>query len=203
MWHIHVTKNNSYISGDASRYHKSLFLPLQSQGQEQYLDQDEVTPDGMDLLQETWKIFAFSVISQNWDVTGSWNPSSLKTRTCGSCIGNTIAADVLAMQGAKASAAMGLSQLTCFSRNILVSAPEALKTHYIEKLSLGASLNVTIFPNHCYQSVLYTWRFSSPPYKITIQVFLKWLSALCLDTARTRMDLWNDVIHLSKHDQEW
>ena len=55
---------------------------------------------------------AFStIISLDWDGTGSWNPSSLKTRTCSPCIVNTMVADVLVTQEAKASAAMVLTYL--------------------------------------------------------------------------------------------
>ena len=43
-------------------------------------------------------IFAFPIISQHWDDTGSWNPSSFKLRTRSSCIFNTITADGLETQ---------------------------------------------------------------------------------------------------------
>ena len=49
---------------------------------------------------------AFSIIFQNWVGTVTWNRSSWKTRTCLSCIVNTIIANELAMQGARASAAI-------------------------------------------------------------------------------------------------
>ena len=53
-------------------------------------------------------IFAFSVISQHWDGTRSVNPSSWMIRTHVSCMVSTMAADDLAAQGARASAAMVL-----------------------------------------------------------------------------------------------
>ena len=48
----------------------------------------------------------FYVIPPRWYDTGSWNPSSSKTRTYLFYIVNIMAADVLAMQGARASATM-------------------------------------------------------------------------------------------------
>ena len=45
-----------------------------------------------------WEVkdkFTFSVISQFWDGTRSWNHSPRKTRTCWSCIFNSMVADVL------------------------------------------------------------------------------------------------------------
>ena len=66
---------------------------------------------------------AFYIICEHWNGTDTWNPSSHKTRTHLRCMFNTIAADLLKMQGAKASAAMAL---TCLSLNIPVWAPKAL-----------------------------------------------------------------------------
>ena len=51
------------------------------------------------------------IIPPSWIDTGSWNPSSCKTRSCLFCIVNIMAADGLATQGARASAAMLLTQL--------------------------------------------------------------------------------------------
>ena len=48
----------------------------------------------------------FSTIFQNWDDIGSWNPSLWETCTSLSYAFNTMAADVLVMQGARALAAM-------------------------------------------------------------------------------------------------
>ena len=58
-------------------------------------------------LKKRRNIFAFSVISQNWYGTGTWNPSTWKTRALLSCIVNIIAssADALATRVAKALAA--------------------------------------------------------------------------------------------------
>ena len=72
-------------------------------------------------------IFTFCIIAQYTDGTGCWNPSLCKTRNSSSCIVNTMAADGLVMQGARASGAM---VLTKFSWNILVSAPEELKFEF-------------------------------------------------------------------------
>ena len=54
-------------------------------------------------------IFTFYVIPPNWYHTGSWNPSSTKTRAYLLYIVNIMAADVLATQGARASATMILT----------------------------------------------------------------------------------------------
>ena len=48
----------------------------------------------------------FSIISRCWDKESTWNPSSWKTRIYSSYIVNTVAADDLAMHGARASSAM-------------------------------------------------------------------------------------------------
>ena len=64
----------------------------------------------------------FSIISQLWDITGHWIPSSWKTRTCLSWRTNAMAVDDLAAQGARLSAAMVLT----FSWNIPVLALERL-----------------------------------------------------------------------------
>ena len=63
----------------------------------------------LNFLQKHENMFTFSIISQHWDATGSWNPSLWKTRTRLFCIVNTMGADDLAMQRAwraRASAAM-------------------------------------------------------------------------------------------------
>ena len=51
------------------------------------------------------KMFVFSILS----CAGKWNPASWKTRTCLLCVLNTIAADDLATQAARVSAAMALT----------------------------------------------------------------------------------------------
>ena len=57
-------------------------------------------------------IFTFHVIPPHWFDTGGWNPFSNKTRTYPAFfIVNIMAAGVLAMQGARASAAMILTKL--------------------------------------------------------------------------------------------
>ena len=68
-------------------------------------------------------IFAFSIISWYWDGPGRWNPLSWKSRTSLSNIVNNMAADDLAMQGARVSAAM---ILTLSFWNILTPAPDGL-----------------------------------------------------------------------------
>ena len=58
-----------------------------------------------------YMIYTFCVIPPNWHDTGSWNPSSSKTRTYLLFIVNIMGADVLATQGARASEAMIFSML--------------------------------------------------------------------------------------------
>ena len=60
--------------------------------------------------------------------TDNWNPSSSKTRSRLTCKVNTMPADVLVTQGAKASAAMISPKL---SPNIPVSALERLMNKYL------------------------------------------------------------------------
>ena len=54
-------------------------------------------------------IFTFYVIPPHWFDTGSWNPSSSRTGTYLFYLVNIMAADVLVMQGARASATMILT----------------------------------------------------------------------------------------------
>ena len=53
-----------------------------------------------------YTVFTFKVIPPHWHDTGSWNPSSSKTRTYIFYIVNIMAADDLVTQGARASATM-------------------------------------------------------------------------------------------------
>ena len=55
--------------------------------------------------------FTFYVIPPLWHDTGSWNPASSKSRTYVFYTVNIMGADVLAMQGARASATMMLTML--------------------------------------------------------------------------------------------
>ena len=53
----------------------------------------------------------FYVIPPHWHDADSWNPLTCKTRTCLFCIVNIIGADVLATQGARASATVIFTML--------------------------------------------------------------------------------------------
>ena len=75
----------------------------------------------LNLIRKREIILVFYIIHQDWDGTGSSNPSTKITRTCLFYIVNIIPADALATQGAGASAAV---VLTRFSRIILFSAPQ-------------------------------------------------------------------------------
>ena len=74
-------------------------------------------------------IFIFIIISWHWADTDLQNPSLWKSRTDLSCEVYTNAADDLAMQWMRASAAVVLAKLP---QNILLSAPEELRiiSHY-------------------------------------------------------------------------
>ena len=54
-------------------------------------------------------VFTFHVMSPHWQVIGSLNPSSYKTRTYLFCIVNIMVADVLATQGDRTSATLILT----------------------------------------------------------------------------------------------
>ena len=54
-------------------------------------------------------VFTFYVILPYWRAKGNWNPPSYKSRTYLFCIVNIMVADVLATQGAMASATMILT----------------------------------------------------------------------------------------------
>ena len=69
-----------------------------------------INPSVAEFISGNIKIsFKFSIISQHGIGTGYWNPSWWKTRIYLSCIFNIMAVDVLATQGARASAAMVLT----------------------------------------------------------------------------------------------
>ena len=72
-------------------------------------------------------IFTFHVIPPHWYDTGSRNHSSSKTRTYLFCTVNSMAADVLVTQGARASATM---ILTMFNRDNSVPACQGLISHF-------------------------------------------------------------------------
>ena len=61
----------------------------------------------------TWNknLFAIYIIAPHWHDTGSWNPSSCKTKTCLFYIINIVAADGLVTQTARASVTMILNIL--------------------------------------------------------------------------------------------
>ena len=85
-------------------------------------------PSGFGILESiTGNIQIFSIISQLWEGTGSWNHSSWKTRTYLFCIFNAMVADSLAAQRARASAAMVLTKI---SWNIPISVPQKVGILY-------------------------------------------------------------------------
>ena len=71
------------------------------------------------VLRKLYSIFLFSLISGHWDGPRSWKLSLPKNRTCLSYSVNTMAADVLVIQGALVSAAI---TVTYFMKNILAAA---------------------------------------------------------------------------------
>ena len=77
-------------------------------------------------LQEWCKLTIY-IIPPHWPDMGSWNPSSCKTRTFLFYIVNIMGADVLATQGARASATMILSVL---NRNNSVPAHLGLRINH-------------------------------------------------------------------------
>ena len=84
-----------------------------------------VNPCLVELFWQSIKIlFAFPIISQNWDGLVNWNISSWETRTHLSCIVNAMAADVLAPYITRASAVMALNK---FFPNIPTRALKELK----------------------------------------------------------------------------
>ena len=73
------------------------------------VDFDDLTLYVLNFSEGRKHIFTFHVIPPHWYDTGSWNPSSNKTRTYLFYMVNIMTADVLAMQGARASATMILT----------------------------------------------------------------------------------------------
>ena len=91
-------------------------------------------------LRKHKNIFTFSNHFSTLRCHRYWNPSSYNTRTCLSYGVNTIAADALAMQGARASAAM---VLTLFFKTIPISAKEQLQDwNFYDKTK---SISIQIF----------------------------------------------------------
>ena len=80
----------------------------------------------MNCFAESQDIFKFSIISRNWNDSGSWNHSSWKTRTRLSYIVSTQAADDLSTDRARASADIILTQ---FLRNIPASALKVVRIY--------------------------------------------------------------------------
>ena len=77
-------------------------------------------------------VFTFYVIPPQWYDTGSWNPSSCKTRTYLVYIVNIMAADVLATQGARASDMSNhdIDKVTLYRDN-------SVPAHWDKSLALG------------------------------------------------------------------
>ena len=67
----------------------------------------------------------------HWHDTGSWNPPSSKIRTCLFYIVNIMGADVLATQGARASATMIFTVLSCFRRRAFLLPDRMLWNHVV------------------------------------------------------------------------
>ena len=65
-----------------------------------------VNPNPSEFILGSMKISAFSIISHHWDGTGSWNPSSRKTRIWSSMF-NIMVADDLATQSITRRWALG------------------------------------------------------------------------------------------------
>ena len=85
-----------------------------------FIDHSNLTPYFSWIYFKKYKnIFAFSIFSSNWGTVDSWNLSSWNMRIYGSYVINVMAADDLATQGARSSAAMAF---TYFSHNILGSS---------------------------------------------------------------------------------
>ena len=81
-----------------------------------------INPSGMKYILENIKyIFVIYIISHNWDSAGTWNLTLWKTNTYWSYVVNTMAADELAIQEARASKTVVLK---CSFQNILFSVPE-------------------------------------------------------------------------------
>ena len=72
---------------------------------------DRLTLYELYFYREQKHIFTFYAISLHWHDAGSWNPSSSKTSAYLFYIVNIMGVDVLATQGARASATMILAVL--------------------------------------------------------------------------------------------
>ena len=97
------------------------------------------------------KIDAFSITSGHWNVTGRWNPSSLKIWVCLSYIDHSMADDHLVMQGARASVTMLL--LSYCSQNIAatpITGTERLSNHHHNQMTNGQEFNKIPFL-YCFQ----------------------------------------------------
>ena len=134
-------------------------------------------------------IFTFYVIPPHWHDTGSWNSSLNKARTYLFHMVNIMGADVLATQGARASATM---IFTKFNRINLVPAHQGL-THW----SLG-DFNETL--GKCFSSLFY-WlmavvslvKLPSSEYHWTLVVISKHWFRSWLGAIRQQAITWTNI----------
>ena len=123
-----------------------------------------LTLNMLNSLKETLKCTCiFIVISWYWD---GRNSSLWKTTICLSCIINTMAADDLSIQGARASLAM---LWTLFSGNAPYSAPEGVNyTSHFNGIERGyTGFTLSICPSvDIIMSAPYLQQYSSNPFHI-------------------------------------
>ena len=102
-------------------------------------------------------IFPFYVIPPHWYDTGGWNPSSNKTRTYSFYIVSIMAAGVLATQGARTSAAIGIDTKI----EVIVASPTTWEAHHSPRAKpegcgeLPRSLVTQQWPKWRYQFLFY------------------------------------------------
>ena len=99
-------------------------------------------------------MFALFLISQHWDGTGSWNPTSWKTRTRLFRTIKSMAADDLMMHGARSSSS---TVLTKFAENILLSAQGRFKN--IAFQDRGTILQEEVLKKHLWVKWVWKWQF--------------------------------------------
>ena len=113
----------------------------------------EITRYGSHMLHYFFRkhknIFTFPIISHHWDDAAIWNPSSWKTMTCIFYIFNSMAADDLARQGARASTAM-----------ILTSFLTTEMTQVFE--ILPHKRQAPVYSTYSIEWLLMTWRRKEP-----------------------------------------
>ena len=122
-------------------------------------------PRPSEFILGSMKIFAFSIISQHWDGTGSWNPSSWKTRTWSSMF-NIMVADDLVTKSTTGGSALGenhginlrFHRMLCFQHLKTFVTYQNLSWVGIEEPNFTKFLRKVLDKYHKNRQIFYEWQ---------------------------------------------